>query len=281
MEHIFLPTHVEYAKGAHEHESVITIEPLYAGYGLTIGNALRRVLLSSLSGGAIISVKIKGVDHEFSTIPYVKEDVVDILLNLKKLRFRVHSDEPVKLWLRAKGEKDVTGADIESNSEAEIVNTEAHICSLTNRNAQFEMELTVRKGRGYQPTEMRDREKVEAGSIMVDAIFTPVRSVGLRTENTRVGQMTNFNKVVLTVQTDGTVTPREAFEDAVGILIQQFKTLTGIASETDGDSATAADTAMTPEEIGATLDTDGAMMQDADEETGAKKKRGRPKKNEE
>lgn len=227
MEHIPLPTKFEFQKGSKENETILTIEPLYPGYGLTFGNALRRVLLSSLVGGAVIAVKIKGVDHEFSTIPYVKEDVVDILLNIKKLHFTVHTDETVRLTLRAKGEKEVTGVDIEATSDIEVSNPNALICTLTNKNAQLEMELFVKRGRGYVPTEAREKEKLELGTIAIDALFSPIRNVGFNVENVRVGQMTNYNRVILTIETDGSISAEDAVRDASQLLVNHFGVLLG------------------------------------------------------
>jgi len=227
MEHIPLPTKFEFQQGSKENETILTIEPLYPGYGLTIGNALRRVLLSSLVGGAAIAVKIKGVDHEFSTIPYVKEDVVDILLNIKKLHFTVHTNETVRLVLRAKGEKEVTGADIEATSDVEVSNKDALICTLTNKNAQLEMELFIKRGRGYFPTEAREKEKLELGTIAIDALFSPVRNVGFNVENVRVGQMTNYNRVILTIETDGSISAEDAVRAASQLLVDHFGVILG------------------------------------------------------
>lgn len=276
METISLPTKIEYKPGNRPNESIVTIEPLYPGFGHTIGVALRRVLLSSLEGGAIVAVKIKGVQHEFSTLPYVKEDVVDIILNLKRMRFKVYSDETVKLSLKVRGEKDVTASDIENTSDAEVANPEAFICSLTNKNAQLEMELFVKKGRGYFPTEAREKEKLEIGTIAVDSLFTPIRNVGLHVENVRVGQMTNYNKVIMNIETDGSINAEEAIKQATGMLVGQFSSLLNLASgkgpEEEADEEGAFD-----EEADA-VETESA--QEADEEGDDKKeekKRGRPR----
>lgn len=287
MERIPLPTKIEYQPGTKPNETIVTIEPLFPGYGNTIGNALRRVLLSSLVGGAAIAVKIKGVLHEFSTISYVKEDVVDIILNIKKLRFKVHTDETVRLVLRAKGEKEVTGADIESNSDAEISNPDAYVCSLTNKNAQIEIELFVRRGRGYLPTEARDKEKLEIGTIAIDGLFTPMRNIGFQIDNVRVGQMTNYDKVVMTIETDGSITGQEAVEEASKILVDHFTVLhasaSGVSLEEEKDVE---DTSMSAEEFQEEtaqdqLETDSAAEEEVSEEEPeekAPKKRGRPKK---
>ncbi len=277
MEHILLPMRVDYKAGSKDNEMIVAIEPLYSGYGLTIGNALRRVLLSSLSGGAVIAVKIKGADHEFSTLPYVEEDVVDIILNLKSLKFNIHTDEPVKVMLRAKGEKAVTGADIEGTHEVEVSTPNAHICTMTNKNAQVEMELTIRRGRGYFSTEMHEGEKPEVGTILVDATFTPVRNVSLHVENARVGQMTNFNRVILTVETDGSITAKEAVEQSAQILIDQFKMILAPGvSRTDLPE----DAQEAVEEVEATFTPENPLEEGEDDEDESKKKRGRPKKHE-
>ncbi|MEK7122256.1 MAG: DNA-directed RNA polymerase subunit alpha [Patescibacteria group bacterium] len=278
MENISLPTKIEYAPGVGANETLVTIEPLFPGYGTTIGTALRRVLMSSLSGGAAIAVKIKGVLHEFSTIPYVQEDVVDIILNLKRLRFRIHTDETVKIFLHAKGERVVTGADIEATSDVEVANPDTILCTMTNKNAQVEMEIFVKRGRGYFATEQREKEKLELGTIAIDALFTPMRNVGVRVENVRVGHMTNYNRIILTIETDGSVTAQEAMEEASNILKDHFSFLMqGGASE----SATSAlsDTA-TAEEISEAL-SEGDEEEDDEEDEGDEdkpKKRGRPKK---
>lgn len=269
---------VDYKPGSKDNEMIVAIEPLYSGYGLTIGNALRRVLLSSLSGGAVIAVKIKGADHEFSTLPYVEEDVVDIILNLKQLKFNIHTDEPVKVMLRAKGEKAVTGADIEGTHEAEVSTPDAHICTMTNKNAQLEMELTVRRGRGYFSTEMHEGDKPEVGTILVDATFTPVRNVALHVENARVGQMTNFNRVILTIETDGSITAKEAVEQSAQILIDQFKMILapGVQREDLPEDKQEA-----VEEVAEMFKDEAITTSDTEEEgDDSQKKRGRPKKHE-
>lgn len=225
MEYISLPQKVDVKELDAGKEAQITIEPCYPGYGTTLGNALRRVLLSSLSGAAVTAVKIKGVEHEFSTIPSVKEDVVDIILNLKLIRLRVHSDESLVVKLHAKGEKIVTAGDIEKNAQVEVMNPDQPIATLTDPKAAFEMELTVRKGVGYQPVESREKENLEIGMIAIDALYSPVRRVSFRKEDVRVGQMTNFDRLILTIQTDGSLSPIEAFEQSSSILVEHFTQL--------------------------------------------------------
>lgn len=227
MEEIQLPQKVEIIK-SQGNRATLVIEPCFPGYGLTLGNTLRRVLLSSLSGGAVTAVKIKGVDHEFSALPFVKEDVVDIILNLKQLRLKVHKKEPVKITLKVKGEKEVKGHDIKTGSDVEIANPDLHIATLTDKKAELEMEITVSQGRGYKPVEQREEEKREIGEIAVDAIFTPIKNVSYKIENIRVGEMTNFDKLNIDLETDGTVSPKEALEEAAKILVNHFSCLAGL-----------------------------------------------------
>lgn len=198
------------------------IEGLYPGYGVTIGNSIRRVLLSSLPGAAITQVKIKGVQHEFSTIPWVFEDVVNILLNLKQLRFKLHTSEPQTGTLKVKGEKKVEGADFQLPSEVEILNKDVHVATLTDKKAELEMEILVEKGLGYEPVERRKKQKMEIGVFALDAIFTPVRKVAYRVENMRVGERTDFDRLHVELETDGTIAPEEAFFQACQILVDHF-----------------------------------------------------------
>ena len=221
MENIALPQKVSFEELGNNKYKVI-MEPLYPGYGVTIGNSLRRILLSSVPGAAVTAVKIKGVDHEFSTIPNVKEDVIEIILNLKQLRMKKHTDAPVRLELKVKGEKEVTGADFKKNPDVEIENTDMHIATLDNKSADFDMEIIVQSGRGYVPVEQREHEKLEIGMIAVDAIFTPVRTVNYDINNVRVGQITNYDELTLTLETDGTINGRDAIDQASRILMDHF-----------------------------------------------------------
>jgi len=208
-----------------ENHSKFEILGCYPGYGATLGNAIRRVLLSSLEGAAARSVKIKGVSHEFTSIPGVMEDAVQILLNLKQLRFRLHGDETVKVTLKAKGEGDVKAGDIKAPSSVEIVNPDQRIATLTDKKAEFEMELEIGKGIGYVPVEAREHEEREIGMIALDAIYTPVRRVNYEIENMRVGKRTDYDKVSIEVVTDGSITPEEAFAKAIAILVEQFSAI--------------------------------------------------------
>ncbi|MEK9148239.1 MAG: DNA-directed RNA polymerase subunit alpha, partial [Patescibacteria group bacterium] len=208
--------------------AVFEIEGLWPGYGHTVGNAIRRALLSSLEGAAITSVKIEGVQHEFSTLPGVLEDMVELTLNLKGVRFRMHGPGPYTATLAVKGEKEVTAADIKAPSQLEVVNPEQHIAVLTDKKAALVMDLVVDKGVGYQPVESRQKEKIEIGTIALDAAFSPLRLVNYEVENMRVGERTDFNRVRFHIETDGSVTPREAFLAAAKILQEQFAVLAGV-----------------------------------------------------
>jgi len=201
-----------------DRKGVFEIEGLYPGYGITLGNAIRRVAFSSLSGAAVTKVKIKGVNHEFSTIEGVMEDVLTITLNLKKIRFRMETDEPQILTLKVKGEKEVTAADIKTNPQIEIVNPDVLIATITNKNTVLEMELTVEKGLGYIPAEERKSERLTIGTIALDAIFSPIVNVNFTVEDMRVGERTDYNRLKIFIETDGTITPSSAFQQSVEIL---------------------------------------------------------------
>lgn len=196
------------------------IDGLYPGYGITIGNALRRVLLSSLEGAAITKVKIKGVDHEFSTLEGVAEDIVNIILNLKQVRFKIFSDEPQQITLKVKGEKEVTSNDFKLTSELELISKDLPIATLTAKSSELEIEATVEKGIGYEPIERKQKEKLAIGEMLLDAIYTPVRKVSLNIDNVRVGDRTDFDRIVLGVQTDGTITPEDALNKSIDILTE-------------------------------------------------------------
>ncbi len=212
--------------------AIFNIEPLHPGYGMTLGNSLRRVLLSSLEGAAVTSAKIEGVLHEFSTIPNVKEDVVEIIMNLKKLRVKSLSDEPQYLTLSVSGAGEVTAAKIQKNSEVEVVNPDLHIATLDTKSAKLEIELRVQRGRGYVTVEKRRDEKLSVGFIALDALFSPVKRVRYNVESTRVGQMTNLDKLVLEIETDGSMTPEEALSRSAEFLVDHFLIISGKESAT-------------------------------------------------
>ncbi|TSC56513.1 MAG: DNA-directed RNA polymerase subunit alpha [Parcubacteria group bacterium Greene0714_21] len=200
------------------------IEALYPGYGVTIGNTLRRVLLSSMEGAAATQVKIKGASHEFSTIPGVLEDVITILLNLKQMRFKMHGEGPIRAILQVKGEKEIKGSHFKLPPEGELINQDVHIATLTAKTAELDLELQIEKGVGYVPAEERKQgKKEEIGVIALDAIFTPVSRVSFKVENMRVGERTDFDKISLQIETDGTITPEDSLWRAAEILRSQFE----------------------------------------------------------
>ena len=207
-------------------KGVYEIDGLYPGYGHTLGNSLRRIILSSLAGAAITSLKINGVDHEFSVIDGVKEDVITILLHLKQVRFRLNTDEPQKVLLQVKGPKQITASDIQVTGQVEILNNDLYIAEVTGKNA-LSIEMTVEKGLGFIPKEMHQKSKNEVGVISLDAIFTPIRRVAYEVENMRVGDKTNHNRLRMTIETDGTLTPREALEKSITIMVEQLQSIVG------------------------------------------------------
>ncbi len=203
------------------------IEPLYPGYGMTLGNSIRRVLLSSLAGAAVTAVKIEGVSHEFSTLKGVREDVVEIILNLKQLRLKYFGDEPALITLTKSGSGVVKAADIKPQGGVEVVNPELEIANLDSSKSKLEMEIRIEQGRGYVPVENRVAEKLPVGFIAVDAIYTPIKRVRYNVENTRVGQMTDLDRLILEVETDGTITPKDAVTQSAEILVGHFQVLAG------------------------------------------------------
>ncbi|HMA78517.1 MAG TPA: DNA-directed RNA polymerase subunit alpha [Candidatus Paceibacterota bacterium] len=216
---------------------IYEIDGLYPGYGHTLGNSLRRIILSSLPGAAITHVKIEGVKHEFDTIAGVKEDVVTMLLNLKRIRLSLHSDEPVTFSFKKSGTGTITAADLEAPSQIEILSPEQPIAEITNKSTSLEMEITVERGMGYVPREVHQKEKVDIGSIALDAVFTPIRRANYEVENMRVGDRTDYNRLRMFVETDGTLTPREAVENAVEIMVHQLKAVIGFQEKVEAEPA--------------------------------------------
>lgn len=206
--------------------ATFTIEPLHTGYGMTLGNSLRRVLLSSIAGAAVTSFKIEGATHEFTTLPGVKEDIVDIMLNLKQIRFRVFGSDLHNLRIAKKGKGIVTAKDISTDADVEIVNPEQVIAAIDDDKANFVMDLVVETGRGYRTIEEGTSKKA-SDMIAVDAIFSPVQRVRYNVENTRVGQITDLDKLLITISTDGSISPKDAFEEAAAILVNQYTALAG------------------------------------------------------
>ena len=227
MEEIIKPSKVS-IKEENGNEAKIIIEPCYSGYGTTLGNALRRVLLSSLPGVAVSAIRIKGVDHEFSTIPNIKEDLMQIISNLKSLRLILHSEEPVKLELHKKGKGEIIAADIEKNSDVEIINADFKIAESTSNDTELDMEIVVERGRGYMPLEQKNVNDSEIGMLAIDSIFTPILAVGFEVRNIRVGKRTDFDQLEMNIKTDGTVSPLEALVESANILINQFSIISDV-----------------------------------------------------
>ncbi|HRH22540.1 MAG TPA: DNA-directed RNA polymerase subunit alpha [Candidatus Paceibacterota bacterium] len=210
---------------------VYEIDGLYPGYGHTLGNSLRRIILSSLPGAAITHVKIAGVSHEFSTIAGVKEDVITILLNLKRVRIKLLTSEPQTLTIKVKGIKEIKASDITVPGQVEILNPDQYIASVTDKATELVIEIRVEQGLGFVSKELLQKDRVEIGSIALDAIFTPIKRVNYEVENMRVGDRTDFNRLKITVETDGTLTPKQALEKSIEIMIGQLKAIVGFKEE--------------------------------------------------
>ncbi|RJQ34808.1 DNA-directed RNA polymerase subunit alpha [Candidatus Parcubacteria bacterium] len=212
------------------------IDGLYPGYGYTLGNSLRRIILSSLPGAAVTHVKIPGVSHEFSTIEGVKEDVVTTLLNIRRIRLKILTDEPQTITLSVKGPRSVTAADLKAPGQVEILNPESHIAEITGK-VSLEIELRAERGLGYVPKEAHQKERVDIGTIALDAIFSPIRRVNYEVENMRVGDRTDFNRLRIFIETDGTISPREALEHSIETMIHQLRAVVGFKEEEAADLA--------------------------------------------
>ena len=234
MEKINLPGIAEEKVG--DFHSKFVIEPLFPGYGTTIGNSLRRILLSSITSAAATKFKIDGASHEFTTIPHVKEDVLEIMMNLKSIFFRSFSDEPLTLELSKKGPAEVTASDIKSNSNVEIINPEAHIVTL-DRGADFNLEIIIEKGRGFRSVNIGSGERSEIGWIAIDTLFSPVERVSVHVEDTRIGQMTNYDKLTLEIITNGTITAADALKEASTVLVEHYNAIISGGPENPVESA--------------------------------------------
>ncbi len=210
-----------------EFRAVFEIDGLYPGYGHTLGNSLRRIILSSLPGAAITQVKIDGVEHEFSTMTGVKEDVITMLLNIKRIRLALHSEEPVTMTLKKKGSGVITAADIEAPSQVEILSPQQPIAEITNKTTELDIEFTVERGLGYVPREVHQKDKVDIGTIALDAVFTPIRRANYEVENMRVGDRTDYNRLRIMIETDGTISPVTALEQSIEVMIHQLKAIIG------------------------------------------------------
>jgi len=228
--HITLPSKPRVVS-EEEMQGIYEIDSLYPGYGHTLGNSLRRIILSSLPGASVTRVKIEGVPHEFATIDGVRETVMEILLNLKRVHFVLHGDEPQAISLSAKGTTEVTAKDFHCPSQVEIQNPSQHIADLSGGKTSLELEATIERGLGYVPREILTSEKVDVGTIALDATFTPIRRVNYEVENMRVGDRTDFNRLRMLIETNGTVTSREALEKSIEIMIHQLKAIIGFQEE--------------------------------------------------
>ncbi len=240
MEHIFLPTSVNFEATDRPHVGKLIINPCHQGYGTTLGNALRRVLLSSLPGAAVGAIKIKGVQHEFSGIDGVLEDMIQIILNVKQIAVKSFVNGPVVLSLTKKGIGEITAGDFEKNSDVEIINKDLKIMTVTDANKEIEMEIVVEPGRGYVPVAEKDSKNLDLGTILIDSLYTPIRDVGYEIELTRVGDVTDYEKLTWTIETNGTVTPKDAVEQATKILMDHFS-LIAEAAETSSDTEVKSD----------------------------------------
>ena len=227
--HIALPSKPRIVSES-ERSGTYEIDGLYPGYGYTLGNSLRRIILSSLPGAAVTHVKIPGVAHEFSTIEGVKEDVVTTLLNIRRIRFKLLSDDPQKIFLSIKGPATATAGDLKLPGQVEVLNPEQHIAEVTGKTT-LEIELSAERGLGYIPKEAHQKERVDIGTIAVDAIFSPIRRVNYEVENMRVGDRTDFNRLRILIETDGTIEPREALERSIETMIHQLKAVVGFKEE--------------------------------------------------
>ncbi len=225
MQQIAKPKKIKFETLGSPNEGLVTIEPLFPGYGMTLGNSLRRVLLSTLPGAAVTSIKIKGASHEFMSLPHIKEDVLEILLNFKQLRMKIFGEESIRLSLSVSGKKAVTAADISPDSALEIKNPDLVLANITDEKGSLDIEINVRPGRGYKMAEGSSRENKELGFMEIDSIFSPVTLVSISVANARVGKMTNWDKLSLKIKTDGTLSPEEAFNEAIKILVDQFSAL--------------------------------------------------------
>lgn len=222
MEYNIIPPSNTKVVSEEENKGVYEIDGLYPGYGHTLGNSLRRILLSSLPGAAVTKVKIEGASHEFATLPGVLEDIITILLDIKQLRFKLHTDEPQVATLDVKGAREVKGKDIKCPTQLEVISREQHIGTITDKNTRFQAELTVERGLGFVPAESLVKEKVSVGTLVLDAIFTPIRRANYEVENMRVGDRTDFNRLRIFIETDGSLSPREALRQALAIMKEQL-----------------------------------------------------------
>ncbi len=233
MEHISLPTTIEFLDGDKPNVGHVVVTPCQKGYGTTLGNALRRVLLSSLPGAAVESVKINGVQHEFSAAEGLQDDVIEVILNLKQMAVRLHGEGPVTLSLTKKGTGDILAGDFDKNADVEVMNPDLRITSATDDKKTIEMEVTIGRGRGYVPVSEKDTSGYDLGTIAIDSLYTPIRDVGYNVEATRVGDVTDYEKLTLTIETNGTISPKDAVSQSTSILMDHFSLVADVAGTTD------------------------------------------------
>jgi len=214
-----------------DNKGTFEIDGLFPGYGHTLGNSLRRIILSSLPGAAITHVKIDGVEHEFSAMDGVKEDVVTMILNLRRVRLNLHGEESMTISLKKKGIGVITAADFDVPTQVDILSKDQHIAEITNKSTELNIEMTVERGMGYVPREVHQKEKVEIGTIALDTVFTPIRRANYEVENMRVGDRTDYNRLRITIETDGTYTAKEALEKSIEIMIHQLKAVIGFQED--------------------------------------------------
>lgn len=290
MLNVALPKKVEYIAGAEPNQGSIVVEPCFPGFGVTLGNSIRRVLLSSLPGAAVIGVKIDKVSHEFMTLPHLREDILEFTMNLKKLRLRVHSNEVVKLELEVHGTKEIKASDITKNSDVEIVNPDLVLGHIVDMSGHLKADLYVKRGLGYEMIENRENKEKDINYIEIDSIYSPVLATGIKVDYVRVGKQTNYDKLILNIKTDGTISPEEAFDRSVRILMDQFSSLLPLF-EKRYDEFEAAETETEPdmdesvkETVAEAFSSDNLAVDENEEITSEvtedqpKKKRGRPKK---
>jgi len=237
MENIFLPTTIDFGTSDQPNVGTVVVTPCHQGYGTTMGNALRRVLLSSLPGAAVESIKIQGVQHEFSAVEGLQDDMIQIILNVKQIATKLYAEQPVTLTLSKKGVGPVTASDFDKNADVEIANPDLVITHITDPKKELEMEITIGHGRGYVPVSEKDTQNLDLGTIAIDSLYTPIRDVGYKVEATRVGDVTDFEELNLTIETDGTITPKEAVAQATKILMDHFGLIARAAGDTDTMSA--------------------------------------------
>jgi DNA-directed RNA polymerase subunit alpha len=266
MEQIGLPNNITFSDTDTQHIGQLVISPCQQGYGTTLGNALRRVLLSSLPGAAVTSVKIDGVQHEFMAIDGVQEDMVEVILNLKQVALSCHNDEPVTLTLKKKGAGPVTAADFDANADVEVVNGDLVLMNITDTSKTVDMEVVVQQGRGYVPAAEKDIDGLDLGTIVIDSLYTPIRDVGYKVENTRVGDVTDFEKLSMTIETDGTLSPKEAVQQATKILMDH------LALVLDAEDAAVLDETPDQEDVEDTSEEEDESDGVADEEQSAEEK---------